>query len=173
VGYVDLVASQHGNFVLLLGCGTIIFFIFFFSILTILQTYKMSNLIGVLYSITEITTPNVNQRYSVLCFSFFKLVRSKHSQKRWFFSEIGSKEGSLYFWNGVVMFIGFAFVRIPISAFALGKIIFYDIHDLLRLSSPLTTYLFYLCGTLILLINCKWTLLIFRGMMKAVKSKEK
>jgi len=103
-----------------------------------------------IWATTEATTPFVNQR--------------------WFFYVSDLKESNLYIINGILMAVGFLLLRtitIPaLSVLALTS----HYADSLTQVRPFVRYSTYAGISLIFLVNCYWTLLIWRGLIKTLSS---
>ncbi|KAF2075274.1 hypothetical protein CYY_003403 [Polysphondylium violaceum] len=103
-----------------------------------------------LYMFTEISTPFVNQRY--------------------FLDKLNLKKSNLYFINGVFMAFTFLIVRVLFTPIQCTKAIFENL-DVLASKHLYVRFVVPTAFTIIILLNCYWCFLIWRGLFNAIKKR--
>eukprot|EP01112_Ceratiomyxa_fruticulosa_P011664 TRINITY_DN3186_c0_g1_i1.p1 TRINITY_DN3186_c0_g1~~TRINITY_DN3186_c0_g1_i1.p1 ORF type:complete len:259 (-),score=18.40 TRINITY_DN3186_c0_g1_i1:65-841(-) len=99
--------------------------------------------------LTEATTPFVNQR--------------------WFFDVLNKKSSTLYIFNGLAMALGFLLIRtLVVPYYTISALFQYELGLQYVRRSILNTAIFGEIG--ICSLNAYWTFLIWKGLIKAVKS---
>ncbi|KAL9657263.1 hypothetical protein ABK040_011484 [Willaertia magna] len=114
--------------------------------------YQKFAFFPLLYTLTELTTPFINQR--------------------WFFAVSDMKESKLYFLNGILMFVSWTVVRIP--PMLIVPYVMYINLDVVKRMPVFTLGLLITDYLVISVLNLYWHYLIGKGLVSAiVKSKPK
>eukprot|EP01027_Heterolobosea_sp_BB2_P025533 GEZU01039194.1.p1 GENE.GEZU01039194.1~~GEZU01039194.1.p1 ORF type:complete len:320 (+),score=60.10 GEZU01039194.1:135-1094(+) len=129
------------------GIDMICHHIFGGGALFISMLYKTCTELAILFLATEATTPFVNQR--------------------WFFEKCGMKTSKRYLINGILMWLGFLIMRVPVGPFIIAHGYIHR-HTYITMVPPGIVLLIAVVNLVINSLNLLWFLKITRGLVKVM-----